>query len=86
MARFCGLRDPATGDFEGSTIAYCVDAFCISMGALMGTSPVSAFIESATGISGKFEFYPSISMSLLTLSSFVQFPRGRENGDNRYCD
>ncbi|KAK0234664.1 hypothetical protein EDD85DRAFT_89518 [Armillaria nabsnona] len=38
-------------DFEGSTIAYCVDAFCISMGALMGTSPVTAYIESATGIS-----------------------------------
>ena len=52
MAKFAGLRDPVTMDFEGSTIAYCVDAFSISMGALMGTSPVTAFIESATGISG----------------------------------
>ncbi|KAG7442233.1 uncharacterized protein BT62DRAFT_936350 [Guyanagaster necrorhizus] len=51
MAKFAGLRDPVTLDFEGSTIAYCVDAFCISMGALMGTSPVTAYIESATGIS-----------------------------------
>ncbi|KAF9467644.1 xanthine/uracil permease [Collybia nuda] len=51
MARFAGLRDPVTLDFEGSTVAYCVDAFTISMGALMGTSPVTAFIESATGIS-----------------------------------
>ncbi|KIL58597.1 hypothetical protein M378DRAFT_170416 [Amanita muscaria Koide BX008] len=51
MAKFAGLRDPVTLDFENSTIAYCVDAFCISMGALMGTSPVTAFIESATGIS-----------------------------------
>ncbi|KII84775.1 hypothetical protein PLICRDRAFT_179116 [Plicaturopsis crispa FD-325 SS-3] len=51
MAKFAGLRDPVTMDFEGSTIAYCVDAFSISMGALMGTSPVTAFIESATGIS-----------------------------------
>ncbi|KAF8896859.1 xanthine/uracil permease [Gymnopilus junonius] len=51
MAKFAGLRDPVTFDFEGSSIAYCVDAFCISMGALMGTSPVTAFIESATGIS-----------------------------------
>ncbi|TFK66066.1 xanthine/uracil permease [Pluteus cervinus] len=51
MAKFAGLRDPVTLDFEGSTIAYCVDAFSISMGALMGTSPVTAFIESATGIS-----------------------------------
>jgi len=50
MAKFAGLRDPVTLDFEGSTVAYCVDAVSISMGALMGTSPVTAFIESATGI------------------------------------
>lgn len=54
MAKFAGLRDPVTLDFEGSTAAYCVDAFSISMGALVGTSPVTAFIESATGISGAF--------------------------------
>ena len=53
MAKFAGLRDPVTLDFEHSTIAYCVDAFSISMGALVGTSPVTAFVESATGISGK---------------------------------
>jgi adenine/guanine/hypoxanthine permease len=52
MARFAGLHDPVTVDFEGSTVAYCVDALSISIGALMGTSPVTAFIESATGISG----------------------------------
>ncbi len=52
MAKFAGLRDPVTLDFENSTIAYCVDAFSISMGALMGTSPVTAYVESATGISG----------------------------------
>lgn len=51
MARFAGLRDPVTLDFENSTIAYCVDAFSISIGALLGTSPVTSFIESATGIS-----------------------------------
>ncbi|KAG6908381.1 hypothetical protein DXG01_004879 [Tephrocybe rancida] len=51
MAKFAGLRDPVTMDFENSTIAYCVDAFTISMGALVGTSPVTSFIESATGIS-----------------------------------
>ncbi|KAG1755270.1 permease family-domain-containing protein [Suillus paluster] len=50
MVKFAGLRDPVTLDFENSTIAYCVDAFSISMGALVGTSPVTAFIESATGI------------------------------------
>lgn len=52
MAKFAGLRDPETLDFENSTIAYCVDAFSISIGALLGTSPVTAFIESATGIAG----------------------------------
>lgn len=51
MAKFAGLRDPETLDFENSNIAYCIDAFCISMGALMGISPVTAYIESATGIS-----------------------------------
>ncbi|KAF9005079.1 xanthine/uracil permease [Cyathus striatus] len=51
MAKFAGLRNPVSLDFENSSIAYCVDAFCISMGALMGTSPVTAYVESATGIS-----------------------------------
>lgn len=60
MAKFAGLRDPVTLDFERSTVAYCVDAFSISMGALMGTSPVTAFIESATGISGASVFVRGI--------------------------
>ncbi|KAG9043736.1 hypothetical protein FS842_001731 [Serendipita sp. 407] len=51
MARFAGVMDERTADFENSTIAYCVDAFTISIGALFGTSPVTAYIESATGIS-----------------------------------
>ncbi|OAL50754.1 hypothetical protein IQ07DRAFT_437056 [Pyrenochaeta sp. DS3sAY3a] len=50
MARFSGVVDPETGDFPRSTIAYCTDAFCISIGALLGTSPVTAFIESGAGI------------------------------------
>jgi adenine/guanine/hypoxanthine permease len=50
MASFAGLRDPVTQDFERSTVAYCVDAFAISMGALMGTSPVTAFVESAVRV------------------------------------
>jgi hypothetical protein len=48
MARFAGVMNERTADFENSTIAYCVDAFSISIGALFGTSPVTAFIESAT--------------------------------------
>lgn len=50
MAKFADLRDPVTLDFEGSTLAYCVDALTITIGSLLGTSPVTAFIESATGI------------------------------------
>lgn len=50
MARFSGVVDPETGDFPRSTIAYCVDATSISIGALLGVSPVTAFIESGAGI------------------------------------
>lgn len=51
MARFCGAMDERTQDFEGSAIAYMVDAFGISIGSLMGSPPVTAFIESGAGIS-----------------------------------
>ncbi|KAF2264590.1 purine transporter [Lojkania enalia] len=50
MARFAGVVDPETGDFPRSTLAYCTDAFSISIGALLGCSPVTAFIESGAGI------------------------------------
>ncbi|KAK7416163.1 hypothetical protein QQX98_005360 [Neonectria punicea] len=50
MVRFCGVVDPEDGDFPRSTIAYCCDAVCISISALFGCSPVTAFIESGAGI------------------------------------
>ena len=50
MVRFCSVVDPKDGDFPRSTIAYCTDAACISIGALLGCSPVTAFIESSAGI------------------------------------
>ncbi|KAJ0165916.1 putative xanthine/uracil permease [Colletotrichum tanaceti] len=50
MVRFCGVVDPKDGDFPRSTIAYCCDAACISIGSLLGCSPVTAFIESGAGI------------------------------------
>ncbi|KAG1785270.1 permease family-domain-containing protein [Suillus plorans] len=72
MVKFAGLRDPVTLDFENSTIAYCVDAFSISMGALAGTSPVTAFIESATGIAegGKTGITAIVTGLLFFLSVF----------------
>ncbi|RYP23713.1 hypothetical protein DL765_001009 [Monosporascus sp. GIB2] len=51
MARFANLIDPVTEDFEGSSIAYMVDAIGISIGALLGCPPVTAFVESGAGIS-----------------------------------
>ncbi|ODH13681.1 hypothetical protein ACO22_07013 [Paracoccidioides brasiliensis] len=50
MARYCGAIDERTQDFEGSAVAYIVDALSISIGSLMGLSPVTAFIESGAGI------------------------------------
>lgn len=51
MARFAGAIDEETQDFEGSAVAYLVDAVGISIGSLFGLSPVTAFIESGAGIS-----------------------------------
>lgn len=51
MARFCGAIDERTQDFEGSAVAYLVDAFGISIGSLFGCPPVTAYIESGAGIS-----------------------------------
>ncbi|KAL1840862.1 hypothetical protein VTJ49DRAFT_7654 [Mycothermus thermophilus] len=50
MARYANLVDPVTQDFEGSTVAYMVDSLTISIGALFGTPPVTAFVESGAGI------------------------------------
>ncbi len=50
MASFANMVDPVTHDFEGSSVAYMVDAISISIGSLMGNSPVTAFIESGAGI------------------------------------
>ena len=51
MARFANVMDPVTEDFEGSSIAYMVDAIGISIGSLLGCPPVTAFVESGAGIS-----------------------------------
>ncbi|KAJ9604296.1 hypothetical protein H2200_011130 [Cladophialophora chaetospira] len=50
MAKFSGVVDEKTGSFPRSTLAYCTDAIMISIGSLLGTSPVTAFIESGAGI------------------------------------
>ena len=50
MARYADLIDPVTQDFEGSSMAYIVDSLSISIGAVLGTPPVTAFVESGAGI------------------------------------
>ncbi|KAL2015194.1 hypothetical protein VTK56DRAFT_6081 [Thermocarpiscus australiensis] len=50
MARYANLVDPVTQDFEGSTAAYMVDSLTISVGSVLGTPPVTAFVESGAGI------------------------------------
>lgn len=49
MARFAGFTDEE-GNFEGQYFAFMSDATSIVVGSLLGTSPVTAFIESSTGI------------------------------------
>ncbi|KAF3600416.1 hypothetical protein F2Q69_00038788 [Brassica cretica] len=49
MARFAGFVDEK-GDFEGQYFAFMSDASAIVIGSLLGTSPVTVFIESSTGI------------------------------------
>ncbi|KAF2206934.1 hypothetical protein CERZMDRAFT_52198 [Cercospora zeae-maydis SCOH1-5] len=51
MAQYCGAIDEKTQDFEGSAIAYLVDAWGVTIGSLFGSSPVTAYIESGAGIS-----------------------------------
>ncbi|KAJ5199734.1 Xanthine/uracil/vitamin C permease [Penicillium cf. griseofulvum] len=51
MARFAGAINEETQDFEGSAMAYMVDAISISIGSLLGSPPVTAFVESGAGIS-----------------------------------
>ncbi|KAI9110847.1 hypothetical protein K1719_018285 [Acacia pycnantha] len=49
MARFAGFSDDK-GGFEGQYFAFMSDATSIVVGSLLGTSPVTAFVESSTGI------------------------------------
>ncbi|GLT94616.1 hypothetical protein SLE2022_123450 [Rubroshorea leprosula] len=49
MASFAGFTDEK-GDFEGQYFAFMSDATSIVVGSLLGTSPVTAYIESSTGI------------------------------------
>lgn len=49
MAKFAGFVD-AQGNFPGQYFAFMSDATAICAGSLLGTSPITTFIESSTGI------------------------------------
>jgi len=49
MAKLAGYMKP-DGDFERSDIAYMCDSFCVALGAVFGTSPIAAYVESGSGI------------------------------------
>jgi AGZA family xanthine/uracil permease-like MFS transporter len=50
MARFCHRTKDRQGDFPRATVAYCTDGVMVSLGALVGCSPVTVFVESGAGI------------------------------------
>lgn len=75
MAQFAGMVHPETQDFEGSTVAFMVDAISISIGALFGVPPVTAFVESGAGITeGGKTGLTSISTGLCFLVSVFFAP------------
>ena len=76
MARFCGVTDDRDGDFPRSTIAYCTDAACISIGSLLGCSPVTAFIESGAGIAEGQAGHPAAIPSPATTHPRSRFMAG----------
>ncbi|KAL6762610.1 xanthine/uracil/vitamin C permease-like protein [Haematococcus lacustris] len=45
-----GFINHRTSEFPRQTAAFCVDGIAIIIGSLLGTSPLTVFIESATGI------------------------------------
>lgn len=74
MANFAGFAD-ANGDFEGQYFAFMSDASAIVVGSLLGTSPVTAFIESSTGIrEGGRTGLTAITVALYFLLSFFFTP------------
>uniref|UniRef100_A0A0C9S858 TSA: Wollemia nobilis Ref_Wollemi_Transcript_12346_3084 transcribed RNA sequence n=1 Tax=Wollemia nobilis TaxID=56998 RepID=A0A0C9S858_9CONI len=74
MAKFGGFVD-AKGDFEGQYFAFMSDAFAIVIGSLLGTSPVTTFIESSTGIrEGGRTGLTALTVSFYFLLSFFFTP------------
>ena len=71
MASFAGMVDD-NGDFEGQTVSFSTDAIGTIIGATMGTSPVTTFVESGAGINegGKTGITALVTSFLFFLSLF----------------
>lgn len=71
MTNFAGLIDEE-GNFEGSTAAFTSDGIGTVVGALLGTSPVTTYIESGAGIKegGQTGFTACVIALLFFLSLF----------------
>ncbi|KAJ3344034.1 hypothetical protein HDU93_003197 [Gonapodya sp. JEL0774] len=80
MASFAGLTNNR-GEFEGGDVAFIADGVSIMLGSTVGTSPVTAFIESAAGIAeggktGLTAFFVAVCffISLFFAPIFASFP------------
>ncbi|KAF9112622.1 hypothetical protein BGX27_003080 [Mortierella sp. AM989] len=71
MAKFRGYME-RNGDFEGSSAAFLCDAASISLGAVFGLPPVTAYIESGAGITegGKTRLTAIFASILFFISLF----------------
>lgn len=71
MTHFAGMIDE-DGNFEGSTAAFTSDGLGTVVGALVGTSPVTTYIESSAGIKegGKTGFTACVIALMFFLSLF----------------
>lgn len=74
MAKFAGFLQE-NGDFEGQYFAFMSDATAIIIGSTLGTSPVTTFIESSTGIKeGGRTGLTAITVAFYFLLSFFFTP------------
>ena len=75
MAEYMDILDKETGTFDGQTLAFVSDAIGTIFGALLGTSSVTTYIESASGIKeGGKTGLTSVIVSFLFLLSLIFSP------------
>lgn len=78
MARYGGFTDKS-GDFEHSGSAFIADALSVIIGAVFGSSPCTAYVESGTGIAegGLYHYTLSQHMFMDIILIYMSFVIGR---------